>query len=38
LLAETLGAWVIVGGLLGVVALLSVANLIRLAGGKIAPA
>lgn len=37
LLAETLGAWVVVGGLLGVVVFLSVANLIRLAGGKIAP-
>src|SRR6187397_919607 len=37
LLAQTLGAWLIVGGPLGVVALLSVANLIRLRGGEIAP-
>lgn len=37
LLAEPLGGWVVAAGLLGVVALLTVANLIRLREGEIAP-
>jgi uncharacterized membrane protein (DUF4010 family) len=37
LLAETLGGWVVVAGLLGVVAMLTVANVIRLREGDLAP-